>query len=91
MYTGKHYLRFFVKRPTRIIAGLATILAKHKIEYRLRASEPGHPKSRLPFSITLENAKHPLVGKALQQINALEFLVQPCLHLANSVSGNEFC
>jgi homoserine dehydrogenase len=80
-YTGKHYLRFFVKDQPGIIAGLATILAKHKINIDSVLQKPGHPKSRLPFSITLEECKASLVGKALQQINALEFLVQPCLHL----------
>jgi len=43
--------------------------------------KPDCPKSHLPFLITLEECKASLVEQALQQINKLDFLVQPCLHL----------
>lgn len=80
-FTGKHYLRFLVKDQPGIIATLATILSQHKVNIDSVLQQPGHPKSRLPFLITLEDCRSSLVGKALQKINALEFLVEPCLHL----------
>jgi homoserine dehydrogenase len=80
-FTAKHYLRFLVKDRPGIIAALATILSECHINIDAVLQKPGCPKSHLPFLITLEECKASLVEKALQQINPLDFLVQPCLHL----------
>jgi homoserine dehydrogenase len=80
-FTTKHYLRFMVKDRPGIIASLATILSQCGINIDSVLQKPGCPKSHLPFLITLEECKASLVEKALQQINSLDFLVQPCLHL----------
>jgi homoserine dehydrogenase len=80
-FTAKHYLRFLVKDRPGIIATLATILSECAINIDSVLQKPGCPKSHLPFLITLEECKASLVEQALQQINALDFLVQPCLHL----------
>ncbi len=80
-FTAKHYLRFLVKDRPGIIASLATILSQCGINIDSVKQRPGYPKSHLPFMITLEECKASLVEQALQQINALDFLVQPCLHL----------
>jgi len=80
-FTAKHYLRFLVKDRPGIIATLATILSHSGINIDSVLQKPGCPKSHLPFLITLEECKASLVEQALQQINALDFLVQPCLHL----------
>lgn len=80
-FTTKHYLRFIVKDRPGIIASLATILSHCGINIDSVLQKPGCPKSHLPFLITLEECKASLVDRALQQINALDFLVQPCLHL----------
>ena len=80
-FTTKHYLRFVVKDRPGIIASLATILDRHHINIDSVLQKPGHPKSHLPFLITLEDYKTSLVEQALQQINALDFMVQPCLHM----------
>ena len=80
-FTTKHYLRFVVRDRPGIIASLATILDRHHINIDSVLQKPGHPKSRLPFLITLEDYKTSLVEQALQQINALDFMVQPCLHM----------
>jgi len=79
--TTKHYLRFLVKDRPGIIASLATILSQCDINIDSVLQKPGCPKSHLPFLITLEECKASLVEQALQQINSLDFLVQPCLHL----------
>ena len=80
-FTTKHYLRFMVKDRPGIIASLATILSQCGINIDAVVQKPGCPKSHLPFLITLEECKASLVEQALQQINSLDFLVQPCLHL----------
>jgi homoserine dehydrogenase len=80
-FTARHYLRFLVKDRPGIIASLATILSQCGINIDSVKQRPGYPKSHLPFMITLEECKASLVEQALQQINALDFLVQPCLHL----------
>jgi len=80
-FTAKHYLRFLVKDRPGIIASLATILSERGINIDAVVQKPDCPKSHLPFLITLEECKASLVEQALQQINSLDFLVQPCLHL----------
>jgi homoserine dehydrogenase len=80
-FTTKHYLRFIVKDRPGIIAGLATILSHCGINIDAVLQKPGCPKSHLPFLITLEECKASLVDQALAEINKLDFLVQPCLHL----------
>jgi homoserine dehydrogenase len=80
-FTTKHYLRFLVKDRPGIIASLATILSQCGINIDAVVQKPGCPKSHLPFLITLEECKASLVEQALEQINSLDFLVQPCLHL----------
>jgi homoserine dehydrogenase len=79
--TTRHYLRFLVRDQPGIIACLATILSSCGINIDAVLQKPGHPQTRLPFLITLEECKASLVQRALQQINTLEFLVEPCLHL----------
>jgi homoserine dehydrogenase len=80
-FTTKHYLRFLVRDRPGIIASLATNLSQCGINIDSVLQKPGCPKSHLPFLITLEECKASLVEQALQQINSLDFLVQPCLHL----------
>jgi homoserine dehydrogenase len=80
-HTSKHYLRFLVRDRPGIIANLATILAECGVNIDSVLQKPGCPKSHLPFLITLEECDASLVEKALRQINTLDFMVQPCLHL----------
>jgi len=80
-FTAKHYLRFLVKDRPGIIASLATILSECDINIDSVLQKPGCPKSHLPFLITLEECKASLVEQAILRIDALDFLVQPCLHL----------
>jgi homoserine dehydrogenase len=80
-FSTKHYLRFMVKDRPGIIASLATILSQCGINIDAVVQKPGCEKSHLPFLITLEECKASLVEEALHQINSLDFLVRPCLHL----------
>jgi homoserine dehydrogenase len=80
-FTTRHYLRFMVNDRPGIIASLATILSHCGINIDAVVQKPGCEKSHLPFLITLEECKASLVKQALQQIESLDFLVRPCLHL----------
>jgi homoserine dehydrogenase len=80
-FLTKHYLRFLVKDQPGIIASLATILSRCGINIDSVLQKPGCPKTHLPFLITLEESEAARVDEALQQLNALKFLVQPCLHM----------
>jgi homoserine dehydrogenase len=80
-FNAKHYLRFLVKDRPGIIATLATILSQSGINIDSVLQKPACLKSQLPFLITLEECEASVVEQALVQINSLDFLVQPCLHL----------
>jgi homoserine dehydrogenase len=80
-FVTRHYLRFMVRDRPGIIASLATILAKSGINIDSVLQKPGCSKSRLPFLITLEECKTSHVDQALKQINTLDFMAEPCLHL----------
>ena len=80
-FTTRHYLRFQVKDRPGIIATLATILARAGINIDSVLQKPGYPKSHLPFLITLEECRNSVVEQALKQVNALDFMVQACLHM----------
>jgi len=80
-FVTKHYLRFLVKDRPGIIASLASILAKSEINILSVLQKPNSSKSHLPLLITLEECPTSLVEQALKQINILDFMVQPCLHL----------
>jgi homoserine dehydrogenase len=80
-FRAKHYLRFLVKDQPGIVASLATILSRCGINIDSVLQKPGCPKTHLPFLITLEECDAAQVGEALKQLNALKFLVQPCLHM----------
>ena len=80
-FTSRHYLRFTVQDEPGIIASLATIFSRLGINIDSVFQKPGYSKSKLPFVITLEPCPASLVDKALTQIAALNFHVQPCLNL----------
>jgi homoserine dehydrogenase len=80
-FTSRHYLRFTVQDEPGIIASLATIFSRLGINIDSVFQKPGYSKSKLPFVITLEPCPASLVEKALTQIAALKFHVQPCLSL----------
>jgi homoserine dehydrogenase len=70
-----------VKDRSGIIANLATVLSEYGIYIDAVLQKPNCQKSQLPFLITLEECKASLVEKALERIDLLDFMVQPCLHL----------
>jgi homoserine dehydrogenase len=80
-FSTKHYLRFFVRDRPGIIATLAAILSECGINIDSVLQKPGCEKSHLPFLITLEECRVSVVERALERINSLDFMVQPCLHM----------
>lgn len=80
-FTARHYLRFKVKDRPGIIASLSSILSRCNINIDSVLQKPGYSKSELPFVISLESCKFSEVQNALREINQLDFLTQPCLHL----------
>ncbi len=76
-FSDMHYVRFTVNDRPGIIAELATILGKHAINIdSVQQNAPGYPKSRLPFVITLEACSAAALGKAIDEIAALDYNVE---------------
>jgi homoserine dehydrogenase len=78
-FTAPYYLRFVVKDRPGIIAAVATVLARYGIGIDAVLQRPGYPDSALPFIITLETCRSAQLGCALQEINRLDFHVEPVL------------
>jgi homoserine dehydrogenase len=70
------YLRLVVRDRTGIIARVGSILARHGINIGSVLQEPGHPKERLPFVMTLEPARADRLRRAARHMARLPFLVQ---------------
>ena len=78
-FTAPYYLRFVVKDRPGIIAAVATVLSRYGIGIDAVLQRPGYPHNALPFIITLETARSAMLGCALQEINRLDFHVEPVL------------
>jgi len=78
-FTAPYYLRFVVKDRPGILAGVATVLTRYGISIDAVLQRPGYPHSALPFIITLETCTSANLGRSLQEINRLEFHVEPVL------------
>ncbi len=78
-FTAPYYLRFVVKDRPGIIAAVATVLSRYGIGIDAVLQRPGYPHNALPFIITLESASSAMLGCALQEINRLDFHVEPVL------------
>ena len=80
-FSAPHHLRFTVNDRPGIIAAVSGILARHGISIEAVHQQPGYPKERLPFVITVEECPNALVELALGELSGLEFMVQPILSL----------
>jgi homoserine dehydrogenase len=78
-FTAPYYLRFIVRDRPGIIAAVAVVLARYGIGIDAVLQRPGFPHSALPFIITLETCTSAMLGCALQEINRLDFHVEPVL------------
>ncbi len=73
------YLRLVVRDRPGILARVAGILARYKINIDSVLQEPGMPKDRLVFVMTLEPTLGKQLRKALGHLRKLPFLVDPPL------------
>ena len=63
-----YYLRFVVHDRSGILATIAAALAKQDVNVDALLQEPGYPKDRLPFVITVEPCEEAALGAALDEI-----------------------
>jgi homoserine dehydrogenase len=67
-----HYLRFVVQDRPGILAGFAAVFARHGINVDAVLQEPGYPKSRLPFVMTLEPCESAALQAALDELTVFD-------------------
>lgn len=76
-----YYVRFIVRDRPGILASFASVFARHGINVDAVLQEPGYPKSRLPFVMTLEPCGEQELVAALDDLGALEVHEVPPLAL----------
>jgi homoserine dehydrogenase len=75
------YLRVVVRDRPGILARVCGILAKHGVNIDSVFQEPGYPKDRLPFVMTLDPIQEKKVRRAVIEIARAPFLVEPPMML----------
>ena len=76
-FTAPHYVRFIVADRPGIIAALAEVFARHRVNLDAVLQEPGWSKAELPFVMTLEKCSSDAVRAALADIDGFDFHVCP--------------
>lgn len=71
------YLRFVVADRPGILAEIAAVLARHGINVDAVFQAPWPDKGALPFVVTLEPVDEERLGRALDELAALSFHVEP--------------
>jgi homoserine dehydrogenase len=75
------YLRLTVKDQRGIVARVAEVIAREEINIDSLEQEPHLPKDRVTFVITVEPISEPVIRRAIDTINAFDFMVEPVLLL----------
>ena len=76
-----YYLRFIVKDRPGILAAISTAMAKYDVNLDAVLQEPGYPKDRLPFVITVEPCEEAALLEALGELNDSDWHAEPPLAL----------
>jgi homoserine dehydrogenase len=76
-----HYLRFVVRDEPGIVAAIAGALASHAVNIDSLLQHRGHPGERLPFVVTTEPCLTSVLARAVAEMAALPFMVEPPLVL----------
>lgn len=76
-----HYLRFVVHDRPGILALIASALAEQGVNLDAVLQEPGYPKDRLPFVITVEPCEEAALDAALTKIAAADWHAEAPLAL----------
>jgi homoserine dehydrogenase len=74
-----HYLRFVVRDEPGIVAKIAGALAKFAVNIDSIVQHRGHAAERLPFVVTTEPSSSAMLDKAVAEMAAMNFMVQPPL------------
>lgn len=77
----RYYVRFVVRDRPGILAAIAAALAEQHVNVDALLQEPGYPKDRLPFVITVEACAEDALQRALDRIRAADWHVEPPLAL----------
>jgi homoserine dehydrogenase len=80
-FTAPHYLRLVVKDRPGILAAVSAALARFEISIDAVLQKPGYAQTALPFVLTLETCSSAVLSRALEEIAALDFHVEPPLCL----------
>ena len=75
------YLRLTVKDQRGIVARVAEVIAREAINIDSLEQEPHLPKDRVSFVITVEPVSEPVIRRAIETIDAFDFMVEPVLLL----------
>jgi homoserine dehydrogenase len=76
-----YYLRFVVRDRPGILAVIAASLARQDVNLDAVLQEPGYPKDRLPFVITVEPCAEAALLEALDELSQAEWHAEPPLAL----------
>ena len=76
-----YYLRFVVHDRPGILATIAAALAQQDINLDAVLQEPGYPKDRLPFVITVEACEEAALSTAFHEIGRATWHAEPPLAL----------
>ncbi|HYJ94983.1 MAG TPA: ACT domain-containing protein, partial [Vicinamibacterales bacterium] len=76
-----YYLRFIVKDRPGILAAISTAMAKYDVNLDAVLQEPGYPKDRLPFVITVEPCEEDALLEALGELSDADWHAEPPLAL----------
>jgi len=71
------YLRLTVKDQRGIVARVAEVIAHEAINIDSLEQEPHLPKDRVSFVITVEPVSEPVIRRAIETIDAFDFMVEP--------------
>ena len=77
--TSPYYLRFIVKDRPGIVASIAGALAKFGVNIDSILQHRGHAFDRLPFVVTTEPCLSTTLERAIAEMAALDFMVEPPL------------
>jgi homoserine dehydrogenase len=80
-FVAPHYVRFVVADRPGILADIFAVFARHEINVEAVVQLPRYRKDRLPFVATIEACSSSILKRALTDITALDFHVEPPLAL----------
>jgi len=78
-FVAPHYVRFTVADRPGILADIFAVFARHAINVEAVVQLPRYRKDRLPFVATLEACSSSVLNRALTDIAAHDYHVEPPL------------